>query len=269
MFRVALALLSCLTLSSPVWAQLDKYNPYAPVKEEPPVREDGTLNWPAFFKSASMEARFQGYFQTGSCVGTKQSIVDKLQANKVDINKLPQVSISGTAVRVLPGMVSLIDDKGKTVMVVAHPQGVSHISVTGEISPAVIRPGVALRFVGQVDAHGRGTAATESLEIVTLSTSIRPLVVEPDRVQTIVGQVTKRHGNLLQLKVDAGQLKSLAIMIAPHAKAVVNGSSFEVLSIGDEVTAKGHVYAGQGSAADRTLFADDFVGTRPVSSAAQ
>lgn len=268
MRRLALASLFSLALSSTLWAQLDNYNPYAPVVEEPPIAEDGSLNWPPFFKSASMEARFQGYFQTGSCVGTKKSIVDMLQANKVDINGLPQVSVSGTAVKVLPGMVSVIDETGKTVMIVAHPKGVSRINVSGAISPAVIRAGVALRFTGKVDAHGRGAAPLESVEIVTLNDQIRPLAVEADRVQTIVGRVAKRHGNLLQVKVEAGKLKSLTIMLSPEAKAIVNGSALDVLSLGDNVTAKGHVYSGQGSAADRTIFADDLIATKPVATAA-
>ncbi len=259
--------LLCLAWCSPAAAQLDNYNPYAQSEEVPAVSEDGTINWPPFFKSAKMEARFQAYFLNGSCKGTKMAINNKLNANKVDVNHLPKISIQGKAVKLLPGIVGVIEASGKTALVVTHPLGVSHVSVSGSISPEVIRPGLALRFIGKVDETGRGVDVIDSLEIVTLSEQIQPLAVTPDRVQTIVGKVTKRHGNLLRLVVDAGELKSLSILISPDAKAVVNGSSLDLLSLGDEVAVEGHVYSGQGSAADRTIFADDLAATKPTLSA--
>ena len=65
-----LALLVCgPLLCGRASAQLAPYNPYAKTDEDlSPVKADGKLNWPAFFKDKAMEDRFQGYFKIGACV---------------------------------------------------------------------------------------------------------------------------------------------------------------------------------------------------------
>lgn len=265
---VFLALCSSV-LCSPSWAQSSTYNPYAPDVDLPLISEDGTINWPSFFQSAATEAKFQSYFQTGSCTGSKQSIVNMLKDNKVDVNKLPQTSLTGKAVKLLPGMVGVVDENGKTFMAVTHPQGVSRINVTGDTTQVAIRPGLTLRFAGKVDERGRGIDVIDSLEIVTLSDKIYPIAITPNHPQTIVANVTKRRGNTLQLKLNVGEVRSLSIVIAPDAKTSVNGHSLDLLSLGDEVTIKGHAYSGAGVAAANTIFADEVDATKPVISDSQ
>lgn len=237
--------------------------------ELPLISEEGTINWPSFFQSAATEARFQYYFQTGSCTGSKKSIVNMLKNNKVDVNKLPQTSLTGKAVKLLPGMVGVIDADGKTVMAVTHAQGVSRINVSGDTTQEAIRPGLTLRFAGSVDERGKGTEVIDSIEIVTLSDKIYPIAITPNHLQTIVANVTKRRGNLLRLNLNVGEVRSLSILIAPAAKTTVNGHSLDLLSLGDDVTIKGHAYSGPGVAAVNTIFADEMVVTKPTTSVSQ
>src|SRR6476660_257257 len=60
-FRNFLALGLLVALTASAFAQRVPYDPYAKQKEEDlvPVRPDGKLNWPAFFKSKALEDRFQ------------------------------------------------------------------------------------------------------------------------------------------------------------------------------------------------------------------
>jgi hypothetical protein len=261
--------LVCVALCSSALAQSSTYNPYASDVDLPLISEDGTINWPSFFQSAATEAKFQYYFQVGSCTGTRKSIVNMLKDNKVDVNKLPQTTLTGKAVKLLPGMVGVIDANGKTVMAVTHPQGVSRVNVSGETTQEAIRPGMTLRFAGKVDEHGKGIEVLESAEIVTLSDKIYPIAIKPNHPQTIVANVTKRRGNMLKLKLNVGDIRSLSILIAPDAKTTVNGHSLDLISLGDEVTVKGHAYSGAGVAASNTIFADEVVATKPVFSVSQ
>ena len=63
MLRSFLALGLLVLLTAPAFAQRVPYDPYAKQKEEDlaPVRADGKLNWPAYFKSKATEDRFQSY----------------------------------------------------------------------------------------------------------------------------------------------------------------------------------------------------------------
>src|SRR5687768_6480695 len=105
MLRNFLSLLFAVLCTATLFAQAERYDPYATVKEDPPISADGKINWPPFFKDAAKESRFQGYFATGSCVGTNMRIVDMLKANKVDVNALPQTSVTTQSVLVEHGTI--------------------------------------------------------------------------------------------------------------------------------------------------------------------
>ncbi|MEO8496272.1 MAG: hypothetical protein ABI614_14475, partial [Planctomycetota bacterium] len=154
-------LLGCvfLLLLCPVSAQAQTrpYNPYAPTEEfAAPVTADGKLNWPPFFKSATMEGKYQSYFQMGSCVGTKAAVTEKLRLNKVDINELAETSLSGVAVGAAPGIVTIRGVNGEPIRIVMHPAGVSKVSVTGTMTRNQLRPGMLVRLLDSVDEHGVG-----------------------------------------------------------------------------------------------------------------
>src|SRR5262245_34751619 len=86
------------------------YNPYAKTDESwATAKSDGTIAWPPFFKSTAYEARFQSYFAMGSCCGTNPVINNSLKNNKVDVNELPETSVSGMAIKVEPGVVTITD----------------------------------------------------------------------------------------------------------------------------------------------------------------
>ncbi|MCA9269535.1 MAG: hypothetical protein KDA41_13735 [Planctomycetales bacterium] len=187
-----------------------------------------------------------------------------LNDNKVEVDSLPTTTLSGRVVRLAPGAVGLVDGDGKSAVALVHPQGVSHISVSGDVPTLVIQPGVSVRFAARVDEQGRGTDPVDAWEIVTLGRDVQPTAVGPNKVQTIVGTVTKRHGDMVRVTVGDGELKSLTFMVAPEAKAVVRGSSLDLLSLGDDVVVQGHSYAGVGSLADRTIFANELTASKPT-----
>lgn len=260
--RLSLLVLLCSGWWSPALVEGQVYNPYARDVEEPPISKDGTIHWPPFFKSAYTEAKYQHFFQTGSCTGTKKSTVEMLKNNKVDVNQLPQASLTGKVRQLMPGIVGIVDISGKSFTVVTHPQGVSRIQVSGDSSQGAIRPGTSLRFTGSVDEHGHGVHVIDAIEIVTLSPDIQPIAVVPGHEQSIVANVSSRRKNLLHLHLSVGRLKSLSVTIAPDAKTIVNGASLDLLSLGDDVSVKGHVYSSPGTAADHTIFADDIIGKK-------
>ena len=233
------------------------YNPYAKSDEQwASVKPDGTINWPPFFKSAAYEARFQSYFAMGSCVGTNPVINNALKNNKVDVNQLPEISVKGMATKLETGVVTIADATGKPMIVVTHPAGVSKVSVAGQMPARELKPDTPVRFLGRVDERGVGTDAVDKLEVFTPGPTFRWLPVEPRRVQSITGVVTKLTGQRLAVRVDTGKVRRLMLTLSPDAMCAVDASALGLVSPGDEITAKGHAYAaGAGTSGMQAVFA--------------
>lgn len=258
---LSLALLGTL-LAAPGWGQQPKYNPYAQFQKNPPVLPDGTINWPPFFKSAATEARFQMYFKMGSCKGTNPRINNMLKDNKVEVNELSVVSLSGRAAQVSAAGVQMKETSGITDTLFVHPMGVSRISVTGKIPESTVVAGMTLRFVGQVDERGNGTEPIRSIEVITPTDKVKPPKVFGGQSQTIIGTVLKREGNRLQMVVNSAGIKRLNVMVDANTQVEVNGSSLDLLWPGDEISVKGHLYLGEGTSTGRAIFADDLIVTK-------
>lgn len=262
MIRIVVALGLIVGFTASASAQRPAYNPYAKQTEEDlaPVRPDGKLNWPAFFKSKAMEDRFQVYFAQGSCTGTNMRIVNALAANKVEVNALPEESLLGVAAKVNGGTIGMASQKGVPVTVVTHPAGVSKISVTGKMSPTDLRPGMMVKFSGRVNDHGKGMKPIENLEVFTPDARFKWRPVITDRQQSIAATVLKAEGSLLQVQVPAGRVRKLSFQVKENPEIVVSGSTLDLISAGDEISTKGHVYlSGEGAGGMPVVFASELI----------
>lgn len=257
---LALGLVAIITTSA--FAQRKPYDPYAKQTEEDlaAVRPDGKLNWPAFFKSKEMEDRFKVYFAQGSCTGTNMRIVNALEANKVVVNDLPEESFLGLAAKVNGGTVAMASEKGIPVTVVTHPAGVSKINITGKLNPAELRPGMLVKFSGRVNDSGKGVKPIESLEVFTPDAKFKWKAIITDRQQNIAATVLKAEGSMLQVQVPAGRIRKLTFQVKENPEIIVTGSTLDLISAGDEIATKGHVYlSGEGAGGVPVVFASEVI----------
>ena len=250
--------LQALALSfQPQSLQAQAYNPYAPVMEDPPIGKDGKINWPAYYRSSAMEQKFQGYFEQGSCVGTNKRINAQLAANKVDTNALPRITVDMQVVRVTAGSLSAVNSQGAKMELVVHPKGVSKIEVTGDIQVQQVVPGMIARFKGAVDDTAKGTKEISALEITSLSPDLKPIAVEADREQTILGKVIKHSHRQFVVNVGTGKLKQLTFMLPEKTPVAVDGKTLDLVGIGDTAHAEGLVYTGEKG--EQVLFTEKLV----------
>lgn len=257
MYRSLLASMLLVSLTAVVHAQVEKFNPYAPVVDEPALREDGTLKWPTYFRANGMELKYQGYFQSGSCVGTGKRVNAILAANKVDINKLARMKLQAQAVGVGPGAMTAVDQDRKPVSLFIHPKGVSQIEVTGEITAAQVVPGMIVRFAGAVDKHAQGLAPLSELEVISSTPDLKPVQVMKEKEQTIVGKVEKHQRGQIVVNVGVGSLRNLTFTLPADARVEVNGKTLDLIGAGDTLEAEGPIYTG--GSGERSVFAEKLI----------
>jgi hypothetical protein len=261
-YRSFLALGLLVLLSTPALAQRVPYDPYAKQKEEDlaPIRPDGKLNWPPFFKSKATEDRFQVYFAQGSCTGSNMRIVNMLAANKVVVNDLPEESLHGLAGTATGVSVTMAAKGATPVTIVTHPAGVSKVSITGKLNPAELRPGMLVKFSGRVNDHGKGMKPIESLEVFTPDAKFKWKAIISDRQQNIAATVVKAEGSMLQVQVPTGRIRKLTFQVKENPEIIVAGSTLDLISAGDEISTKGHVYvSGEGAGGVPVVFASEVI----------
>jgi hypothetical protein len=255
MLRAFLSLVFCLSLASGAFAQA--FNPYAAVVEEPPVREDGKLNWPKFFKSAALHNRFQTYFAMGSCVGTRKEINDMLANNELSVNALPEGKIEGRTLSADANTLTMVGPDGNPTTIVTHPAGVSKVSVTGQMHVLELQPGMLVRALAKVNANGICLEKLEALEVVTPGPGVKtePKAVEANKLQAIIGTIVKLHDDKLTLKITTGRIRKVIFTVDGNTQVDVNASSLALAGPGDKVEASGHLYKSEGKDAKQTVFA--------------
>jgi hypothetical protein len=240
------------------------YDPYAPqMEDEPPVAEDGTLNWPTFYASAAYQRDYLQKWMNGWCRGTSARIKAEVKANRRDINKMPKGEINGRVLGVGPGMLRVLDAGGQAYTVVTHPAGVSRVSVTGDLPAQALRRGMWVRFQAQVDEHGQGLEELTALDVISVAPNFEFDPVEANRPTTITGRVTEARGNRLQILVDAGSLRRLTFLVSERAVLHVNFHGVALAGRGDRVTATGHRYEQPGKPPVHVLFASDITVEKP------
>lgn len=242
-------------VATSAWAQ---FNPYGQQRGAAvPVMPDGTLNWPTFFKSPQLEAKFQALHELGSCRGTKMSINMMLENNKIHINQLNEAQIVGRVLAADAGFVAMVDQTGRPLTLITHPAGVTKINVTGKIPATALQAGMSIRLSAGVDEHSQGLERVEALDVITPTPDVKPKAVEPGRVQTIIGTITKMEGDKIRLNVAPGKMHRLTFQISDTTAVDVKGSALNLVSAGDEIQTKGRMYMGDGPLASRMLFVSE------------
>lgn len=247
--------------SSSLFAQSAPYDPYAPQVEEPPIAADGSLNWPVFYKSASLQANYEKLWNMGACLGTNRKITIPVANNRLDINKMPEGKLEGIVMRVGKGQLFVRQADGKIKKIAVHPAGVSRIDVTGDVPARWLKPGMGVRLVGQVDESGHGPDTLEQLDIVTIPPGFEPNPVVAGKRQSIVAVVASLRGNRLLLKTPSGSLRRLSFQISDETVAHVQVKDLAFASVGDKVEAKGHFYSGDKN--EHWVFASDVTVSKP------
>jgi hypothetical protein len=266
MVRAILSFSLLVSFATAAAAQVEPYNPYAPVRDDKPaVAADGKLHWPSFFKSADIQLRFQSLLAVDACQGTNKSITNPVINNRLVIDDLPESSVSGRVTAVEPGVLEIVDDAGKKHSIITHPAGVSRIAVTGDVSAAVLKPGMIVRFTGRVNSKGDGTDRIGSLDVITPGETHKWHEVQPDRVMTITASVLSVRRGMVSLKLPTGKLQRLRIILEDSAVAHLDTKDLALSSRGDKVSAKGHVYTNTtGKTSAHLVFASDVTVVKPT-----
>ena len=256
--------LATVALPDRACAQLTAYNPYADSQEMlPPVAPDGTLRWGTFYKSAALQKTYERLWNLGACRGTNKAITVPVEQNKLSIDSLVEEEFRGTVIGAAGtlegGMLAFtsgpVVPDATPFVATLHPAGVSKLTVTGSMPIARIRPGMTVRLNARVDGKGVGTEPLDSIDIVTLPARFKPVAVQPDRVDTIVGRVTQVRGGSLQVRIDAGKIRRLTLPLAPEAMARVDAAQLDIVEPGDSVTITGRLWEGEGCMGQGTIFA--------------
>ena len=262
----AFALLACLAAET---CLAQAYNPYAEAATLKPVAPDGTLQWGTYFKSAQLQRAYERLWSLGACRGTNRAITDPVEDNKVLIDRLPEAEFSGTvqaASGTLAGGVVAFNATATSADAVLyaqlHPAGVSHLTVTGTITPADLRPGMVVRFEAEVDAKGRGTAPLGRLEVVTPPAGFKPQAVVAGRTATIVGGVFSVRGQTVVVRVDAGRLRRLTFTLDDAAVLTIDGAYFDLVKPGDAIALTGRLWSGAGTMGAGTIFSSHLTVTK-------
>jgi hypothetical protein len=268
-----------LVMATPARGQLTPYNPYADSQEAPaPLAADGTVQWGVFYKSNSVQSAYQRLWNLGACRGTNKAITEPVNRNKMIIDRLPEADFQGTVVAATGGLAGglVAFSEGHAVaaghagataeplVAQLHPAGVTRLRVTGRVPAAVLRPGLVLRLVAEVDERGRAAAPLTAFEVVTPQADFKPDPVRPRVREMIVGTVKRIHKDVVTLEVPAGTVRRLTFTISPDAVATVDAARLDLVAAGDAITVTGRLWAGEGAMGAGTVFVSDVTITKPA-----
>jgi len=263
---LALSLCPCASAA----AQVARYNPYADAEQAPaPLAADGTIQWGAFYKSAAIQQNYERLWSIGACRGTSKAIVEPVKRNKLIIDRLPEAEYEGVVVAaagtLAGGMVAFRENPAAQAPLVAqlHPAGVTRLRVSGRTPGAILRPGLVIRLVAEVDERGRALEPVTAFEVVTPPADYKPDPVRAGSREQIVGVVRSIASDVLTLYVNAGRLRRLTFTLAPDAVATLDAARLDLASPGDAITVTGRIWNGEGAMAAGTIFASDMTITKP------
>lgn len=267
---VACVLVCSAACCGPAVAQLSPYNPYAAAQEPiAPVTPDGTLQWGTFFKSAALQRSYERLWNLGACRGTNRRITEPVAQNALSIDTLPKAEFSGVVRHVggtlRGGAVAFVtgsDPAALPYLAQLHPAGVSRVTVTGTVPLAEMRPGITVRFVGTVDAEGRGLEPLRQIDVIMPPADPGAVEIEAGRATTIIGSVIGLRGQELIVRVTAGRLRRLRLPVVADAVAVLDTADLSFVAPGDHVEVEGKVWHGEGSAGAGTIFAERLTVTK-------
>jgi hypothetical protein len=258
--------------AAPARGQLTPYDPYADSQEAPaPLAPDGTVQWGVFYKSAAVQSAYQRLWNLGACRGTNKAITEPVNRNKMIIDRLPEADFEGAVVAVTGGLAGGLvafteGQAGATaepLVAQLHPAGVTRLRVSGRVPAAVLRPGLVLRLVAEVDERGRAAAPLAAFEVVTPPADFKPDPVRPGVRETIVGTVKRIHKDVLTLEVPAGTVRRLTFTVSPVALATLDAARLDLVAAGDAIHVTGRLWAGEGALGAGTVFVSDVTITKP------
>lgn len=264
-------LLGSALAAATAWGQAAPFNPYAEAAEAlPPISADGTIHWGTFYKSSALQQSYERLWNLGACRGSNKAITVPVAENKLVIDRLPEAEFKGVVHAATGDLAGGMLAFGETaaglhaepLVAQLHPAGVTRFTVSGPVPASILAPGMVVRLRGKVDARGRSTADIEAFEIVTPPAGFTPDEVRPDRVETIVGTVTHIRKNVVSVRVDAGRLRRLTLVVADDAVATIDAARLDLVGPGDSIEAKGRLWTGEGSMAAGTVFVSDVLVTK-------
>ena len=163
------------------------------------------------------------------------------------------------------GMVAFRETPAAQAPLVAqlHPAGVTRLRVSGRTPGAILRPGLVIRLVAEVDGRGRALEPVTAFEVVTPPADYKPDPVRAGSREQIVGVVRSIASDVLTLHVNAGRLRRLTFTLAPDAVATLDAAQLDLASPGDAIAVTGRIWSGEGAMAAGTIFASEVTITKP------
>lgn len=263
---IVLAALAAAATSAAALGQGAAYSPYADSRQMAPVAPDGTIRWGTFYKTPAIQQKYEYLWSIGACRGTAPDIVATVNANKLDVDALPETEFIGTVRGVaggLAGGVVAFVEAGKggkddqPLVAQLHPAGVTRLAVSGRTSADILRPGLTIRFATTVDAKGYAHEPLAALDVISPPQPVRAVAVMAKEPGTVVGTVTQVKKGTLAVRVNAGRIRTLSIPLAADAVAMVDATIPELAVAGDTIKLKGRLWTGEGAMGAGTVFASD------------
>lgn len=269
-----LALLAAVVvgLAAPRPAAAQRFNPYADPEEAlPPLAADGTIQWGAFYKSPSIQQNYERLWSMGACRGTNRAITEPVKRNKLLIDRLPEADYDGIvvgAVGTLAGGMVAFQEPGtgagaQPLVAQLHPAGVTQLKVVGRVPATVLRPGLVVRLVTEVDEKGRGSEPITAFDVVTPPADYQPDPVRAGTRGAVVGTVRSIQGAVLTLQVNAGRIRRLTLAVDPEAIATLDAARLDLVAPGDRVALHGRIWSGEGAMGAGTVFASEITISKP------
>lgn len=255
-------------------AQVVPYNPYADSQDPTPaVLPDGTIHWGTFYKSAAIQKAYERLWNLGACRNTNKAITIPVENNKLTIDTLPEGDFRGVVTAVTGsnsgGAVAFADASGDGERVaILHPAGVSRVEVSGRAPATFLVPGMTVRLQARVDGRGRATDPLRLIHVVTPSRDAKPVPVNADRDELIVGRVVSLKRNVLSVRVDAGKIRRLTVPLAEDTVVEVQSADVGMVRPGDRIEIRGRLWTGEGALGDGSVFADRVTVVKHVPEAA-
>lgn len=260
-----LASLILVAMAEYAMAQQKPFNPYADENADlMPITPDGKINWPTFYKSGAIKAKFDWMFATGSCRGTKESLNAVIINNKVNVNQIAEEEYATVVQSNTGGNLIVLDKNQVPTNIMIHPKGVSKIEVNGSYTLKQLRTGMLVRLSAKLNEDGTSDQAVPAIEIFSTKPDYPFAEVTTGERSTFAARVVALREKTLELRVDAGKLRKIKVPVDEATVVTLNMDDLKLASPGDKLEVTGHLYSGPGITAKQAIFANKVVVTKPV-----
>lgn len=235
-FELAVLLFAvCFFLTEAAFAQVINNSPYAGM-------EKNKSKWPVFYRPDPQDAAYTKMMAEGWCKPTGWRAQQYYQSKMVDVNALPESSFKGKITEINNGLVKAIDDKGKSVTLIAHPdKAISYVQVQGKASREALQAGEFIRVVARADGSGRIREPVAKVELVS---PLQGELVTANRQQNIIAKIVKVEGSQFTLLAQGPKTQRLTMDLADGAAVTALFGDLSHVAVGDTFTSKGRAYNG-------------------------